>query len=130
MDVPAVLARRDEVIHDQDDSTQLPWLEQHHVTLVRGHGRLAGEKRVSHRATEELVAGRRGEHATGSAAAVPDIDGLHDARPWTNIEEDDPRSTWPAQAHHPRQQGGGVELSQAWSTYGSQVTLVHRGEAA
>src|SRR5436190_13134791 len=27
LDVPAVLARRDEVIHDLDDAAQLPWLE-------------------------------------------------------------------------------------------------------
>src|SRR3954453_5900487 len=28
LDVQAVLDRRDEVIHDLDDSTQLPWLKQ------------------------------------------------------------------------------------------------------
>ena len=27
LDVSAALARRDEVIHDRDDSSQLPWLE-------------------------------------------------------------------------------------------------------
>ena len=27
LDVPALLARRDEIIHDLDDSVQLPWLE-------------------------------------------------------------------------------------------------------
>jgi pyruvate/2-oxoglutarate dehydrogenase complex dihydrolipoamide dehydrogenase (E3) component len=46
LDVEAVLARRDQVIHDLDDSIQLPWLEQRHVTLVRGRGRLTGERRV------------------------------------------------------------------------------------
>ena len=39
LDVPAVLARRDEVIHDLDDSSQVPWLTDRGVTLVRGHGR-------------------------------------------------------------------------------------------
>src|SRR3712207_82887 len=34
LDVEAVLARRDEVVHDLDDSTQLPWLEDRGVTLV------------------------------------------------------------------------------------------------
>ena len=47
LDVAAVLARRDEVIHDRDDSSQVPWLEERGVTLVRGHGRLDGEKRVA-----------------------------------------------------------------------------------
>ena len=38
IDVPAVLARRDEVISNLDDSGQVPWLEEHGVTLVRGRG--------------------------------------------------------------------------------------------
>src|SRR5918912_3790482 len=38
LDVGAVLRRRDEVIHDLDDSVQLPWLEARHVTVVRGRG--------------------------------------------------------------------------------------------
>jgi hypothetical protein len=46
LDVPAVLARRDEVIHDLDDSGQLPWLEDRGIALVRGFGRLTGERRV------------------------------------------------------------------------------------
>ena len=46
LDVEAVLSRRDEVIHDLDDSVQLPWLQQRGVTLLRGHARLAGERRV------------------------------------------------------------------------------------
>ena len=46
LDVAAVLRRRDEVIHELDDSPQLPWLEERGITLVRGHGRLAGERIV------------------------------------------------------------------------------------
>ena len=42
LDVAATLARRDEVIHSLDDQPQLGWLEEHGITLVRGHGRLAG----------------------------------------------------------------------------------------
>ena len=45
-DVQAVLDRRDEVIHDLDDSSQLPWLEDKGIKLYRGFGVLAGEKRV------------------------------------------------------------------------------------
>ena len=54
LDAEAVLRRRDEVIHDLDDSAQLPWLEEHGITLVRGHGRLAGERVV--RVGEERAA--------------------------------------------------------------------------
>ena len=46
LDVQAVLDRRDEVIHDLDDSSQLPWLEDKGIKLYRGFGVLAGEKRV------------------------------------------------------------------------------------
>src|ERR687889_794625 len=38
----AVFARRDEIVHDLDDSAQLPWIEERGVALVRGHGRLTG----------------------------------------------------------------------------------------
>src|SRR3954465_4940470 len=40
LDVEVALRRRDEVIHDLDDSSQLPWLEERNVVVVRGHGRL------------------------------------------------------------------------------------------
>src|SRR3954453_22417601 len=46
LDVEALLARRDEVIHDLDDAVQIPWLNEHAITLVRGRGRLEGERCV------------------------------------------------------------------------------------
>ena len=47
LDVAAALARRDEIIHDLDDDAQLPWLEDRGIALIRGHGRLSGERRVT-----------------------------------------------------------------------------------
>src|SRR4051812_27050815 len=44
LDVQAVLDRRDEVIHDRDDASMLPWLEGRGIKLFRGHGVLAGER--------------------------------------------------------------------------------------
>src|SRR3954468_22530467 len=38
LDPRAALARRDEVIHDLDDSSQLPWLEAKNIELFRGAG--------------------------------------------------------------------------------------------
>src|SRR3954454_3915428 len=46
LDVNAVFRRRDEVIHDLEDSVQLPWLEQRGVTLFRGAARLTGERTI------------------------------------------------------------------------------------
>src|SRR3954471_4328553 len=57
LDAPAALARRDEVIHGLDDSVQLPWLEKRGVRVLRGAGRLDGERRV--RVGDELLEARR-----------------------------------------------------------------------
>jgi dihydrolipoamide dehydrogenase len=126
IDAAAVLARRDDVIAHLDDSRQLPWLEQRHVTVVRGRGRLDGERRVRV-GDETLLARTAVVVATGSSALVPDIPGLRDSRPWTNIEATTSKEI-PARLAI---LGGGVvgaEMAQAWASLGSKVTLVHRGE--
>src|ERR671910_1950682 len=46
LDVASALARRDEVIHDLDDSSHVGWLEEREIALFRGAGRLDGERRV------------------------------------------------------------------------------------
>jgi len=125
LDPAAVLARRDDVISHLDDTGQLPWLEQRGVVLVRGRGRLDGERRVVV-GEEELVARRAVVVATGSTPLLPPIPGLAEARPWTNIEATTSTS---APARLAVLGGGvvGVEMAQAWSALGSRVTLVHRG---
>jgi dihydrolipoamide dehydrogenase len=55
------------------------------VVLVRGHGRLVGERRVT-AGDDVLVARRAVILASGSSATIPPVPGLADARPWTNIE--------------------------------------------
>jgi hypothetical protein len=85
LDVEAVLARRDEVIHDLDDSIQLPWLKQRNVTLVRGRGRLDGERSVP--VGERLLEARLAVIvATGSGAAIPPIPGLRETEHRMNRE--------------------------------------------
>ena len=126
LDVEAVLRRRDEVIHDLDDSAQLPWLEERNVTLVRGHGVLDGERRV--RVGDDVLVARRAVViAAGSAAEVPPIAGLAEAQPWTSREV----TTAKAAPGRLAILGGGVvavEMAQAWSSLGSRVTLIQRGE--
>ena len=126
LDVPAVLTRRDEVVHDLDDSSMVPWLTDRGVTLVRGHGRLEGERRVTV-GEETLVARKAVVVATGSAAAIPPVPGLAESRPWTNIEATTAKQVPGRLAIL----GGGVvgvEMAQAWAALGSRVTLVHRGD--
>jgi pyruvate/2-oxoglutarate dehydrogenase complex dihydrolipoamide dehydrogenase (E3) component len=123
LDVAAVLARRDEIIHDLDDSSQLPWLEDRGVTLIRGHGRLSGERRVTV-GDEEVEAKRAVFLAPGSLPLMPDIEGLDAVDgAWTNrdatVAKEVPESMVVM--------GGGVvgvEMSQAFQTLGCQVTLI------
>ena len=93
---------------------------------MRGHGRLDGERRVV--VGDDRARARRAVVvATGSSATIPDVPGLRDAEPWTNIEATTAKEVPPRLLVL----GGGVvgvEMAQAWSALGSQVTLVHRGD--
>ena len=122
VDAAAALARRDEVIHDRDDSGMLPWLEERGIELIREHARLAGERRVA-AGDDELVARRAVVVATGSAASLPPIDGLAEAEPWTNRQGTTAKSVPESLLVI----GGGpvgCELAQAWSSLGSDVALL------
>ena len=122
LDVDRILARRDEVIHDLDDSSQLPWLEKRDITLLRGHAEIVSERRVRIGA-EELTARRAVVVATGSGPAMPPIDGLANVGAWSNREV----TTAKAVPESLLILGGGVvgvEMAQAWSSLGSEVTIV------
>jgi pyruvate/2-oxoglutarate dehydrogenase complex dihydrolipoamide dehydrogenase (E3) component len=122
LDTTAVLARRDEVIHELDDSAQLPWVSDRGITLVRGQGRLEGERRV--RVGDALLEARRAVVvATGSGAAIPPVTGLRELAPWTNREG----TTAKGVPERLIVLGGGAvgcELAQAWSTLGAAVSLI------
>jgi pyruvate/2-oxoglutarate dehydrogenase complex dihydrolipoamide dehydrogenase (E3) component len=122
LDVSAVLARRDEIIHSLDDEGQLPWVREHGIELVRGSGQLDGERRVRV-GSRVLIARRAVVLAPGSRAAIPPIPGLAEAAPWTNRQattsERIPSSLLVL--------GGGVvavELAQAYATLGARVALL------
>ncbi len=126
-DVDAALARRDDVVRHLNDDSHAGRIEKHGIEIVRGHGRLDGERRVTVEAvdgaTRTLVATKAVILAPGSRAAMPPIPGLVEARPWTNREATlvkvMPRSIVII--------GGGViavELAQAYASFGSDVTIV------
>jgi pyruvate/2-oxoglutarate dehydrogenase complex dihydrolipoamide dehydrogenase (E3) component len=126
LDAAAVLARRDEIVHDLDDSSMEPWLTERGVTIVRGKGRLDGERRV--RVEEDTLRARRAVVvATGSDAVIPPIDGLREAQPWTNREGTTSKEV-PARLIVLGGGVVGVELAQAWRSLGSQVTLVEAAD--
>ncbi|WP_306367882.1 NAD(P)/FAD-dependent oxidoreductase [Nocardiopsis sp. CC223A] len=127
LDIGAVLRRRDELVGRGEDGElhddgQLPWLEERGITLFRGRGRLAGEKRVA--VGDTVLRARRAVIlAGGTRAALPPIDGLADARPWTNREATTAREVPGSLIVI----GGGVvgaEMSQAYRSLGAAVTLV------
>jgi pyruvate/2-oxoglutarate dehydrogenase complex dihydrolipoamide dehydrogenase (E3) component len=126
LEAELVLSRRDEVIHGRDDSGQLPWLEEREIELLRGSARFEGERRIAV-GDEVLLAEKAIVVATGSKAAMPPIDGLDEIRAWNN------RDATTAQ-QVPESMivlGGGPvgsELSQAWASLGTEVTLVEGGD--
>jgi pyruvate/2-oxoglutarate dehydrogenase complex dihydrolipoamide dehydrogenase (E3) component len=126
LEAQAVLTRRDEVIHDCDDSGQLPWLEERGIELFRGAARFDGERRIAV-GDEVLTAERAIVVATGSGAAMPPIEGLDQVRAWNNRDATTAK-------HVPESMivlGGGPvgsELSQAWASLGAEVTVVEGGE--
>ncbi len=126
LDARIVLERRDEVIHDREDSAQLPWLEQRGVELIRGRAALDGERTVI-AGPDTLRARRAVVVATGTTAAVPPIEGLAEARPWTNREA----TTASEVPDRLLVLGGGVvgvEMAQAWSSLGASVTVVEAAD--
>jgi pyruvate/2-oxoglutarate dehydrogenase complex dihydrolipoamide dehydrogenase (E3) component len=125
LDPQAILDRRDEVIHELDDSVQVPWLEERGIALFRGAGRFEGERRVAV-GEEALVARTAVIVATGSGAAMPPIDGLDGVRAWNNRDATTANSVPESMIVL----GGGPvgsELSQAWASLGTRVTLVEGG---
>lgn len=57
LDVAEVLKRRDAFTSDWSDEGQVRWLENAGIDLVRGHGRLSGEREVTVTDAEGLEAG-------------------------------------------------------------------------
>lgn len=129
VDVGATLASRDRMVHEWSDASQVDWLAGAGIDLVRGHGRLEGERtvRVALPDGGERVLRARVAVAvcTGSAALLPPVPGLAEASPWTSREatsvQDVPASLVIL--------GGGVvacEMATAFASFGTAVTLLVR----
>ncbi|MEE4022225.1 NAD(P)/FAD-dependent oxidoreductase [Gordonia sp. PKS22-38] len=82
-DRSGVLGRRDEITGGRDDTSQVEWARNAGIDVIRGHGRIVGEREVA--VDERRVAAREAVVvATGSVASIPPITGLREARPWTS----------------------------------------------
>lgn len=130
IDVDAVLAWRDRVVHDWDDAGQVAWLDSAGVTLLRGRGRLTGERRLTVTSEDgsmtDVEAQRAVVIASGSTASVPPVPGLRESGPWSSEDATTAKAV-------PRSLaiiGGGVvgvEMATAFAALGSTVTLLSRG---
>jgi pyruvate/2-oxoglutarate dehydrogenase complex dihydrolipoamide dehydrogenase (E3) component len=119
-----IVARRirDEATDDWDDTVAAERFEKKGGILVRGSATLDGPRRVKV-GDRTFTASRGVVIATGSAPVVPALDGLADARPWTNREA---IAATEAPESLAVLGGGavGLELAQAFSRFGSQVTVI------
>lgn len=129
LDVAAVLRRRDSFTSDWSDAGQVNWLESAGIELMRGHGRLSGEREVTVTADDGTTTVVRARHAvavaTGSVANIPPIPGLRESRPWTSREATSARSVPESLAVI----GGGVvaaEMATVYAAFGAEVTVVAR----
>lgn len=116
---------RDEATDNWDDTVAADRVTDSGATLVRGHGRLAGDRTVTV-GDQTFVASKGVVLNTGTTASVPPIPGLADTPFWTNREalrnETAPSSLIVI--------GGGaigLELAQAYSRFDTQVTVLEVG---
>ena len=132
LNVEKALKRRDSLSAKLDDSGQVEWVESTGMTLVRGHGRLAGERTVEVTAEDGSVTTLTAEKAVvigvGTGAAVPPIEGLREIRSWTNRHVTQAKDI-PARL---LVLGGGVigvEMAQAMKWLGSEeVTIIEMAD--
>ena len=130
VDPRGVLRRRDAIVHDWKDASQVDWVKGAGIELIRGHARFTGPKRLTVTAadgtTTELVARHAVTVSTGSAALLPDIPGLAEVNPWTSREATSVKEVPASLAIL----GGGVvgcEMATAYASLGCRVTLLSRG---
>ncbi|MDN3354616.1 NAD(P)/FAD-dependent oxidoreductase [Actinomadura sp. DC4] len=121
-----VAERVQEVTADWNDEAAVKRFTDKGGRLVRGKGRLTGPKEV--RVGDEVFRARRGVViATGTAPAVPKIDGLSDTPYWTNREAIETK-TRPESLIVLGGGAIGCELAQVFSRFGSRVTVVEAAE--
>jgi pyruvate/2-oxoglutarate dehydrogenase complex dihydrolipoamide dehydrogenase (E3) component len=131
LDVPAAFARRDYMTSGWHDDGQARWLESKGIALIRGTGRLTGERAVEVQtadggAVRRLGAARAVVLATGSTSVIPPVPGLAEARPWDNRAATSAKEV-------PRRLlvlGGGAvgaEMAQAFRRLGSEEVVILEG---
>jgi len=130
LDVSAAFAQRDYMTAGWHDDGQARWLQSKGIALIRGTGRLTGERaaevETAQGTVRRLRAARAVVLATGSTAVIPPVPGLAEARPWDNRAVTSAKEV-------PRRLlvlGGGavgVEMAQAFKRLGAEQVVVLEG---
>jgi pyruvate/2-oxoglutarate dehydrogenase complex dihydrolipoamide dehydrogenase (E3) component len=127
-DMGRVRSRKQDMI-DREIALHLSAYKESGAELIMGSGRFIGPKTVEVALNEggtRVLLGNELVINVGTHAAIPDVPGLKEAHPLTHIEalelDDLPR--------HLIVLGGGytgIELAQAYSRFGSRVTIIEPG---
>lgn len=125
IDMTRVRGRKQDMI-DREIAFHLQAYKESGAELIMGNGRFIGEKTVEVTLNEggtRMLAGNELVINVGSHAALPDVPGLREAGPLTHIEALELDA---APAHLIVLGGGytGIELAQAFSRFGSRVTII------
>jgi dihydrolipoamide dehydrogenase len=130
LDTTAAFAQRDYMTSNWRDDGEVSWLEGKGIDLVRGTGRLAGDRAVEVEAadgtTRRLNAARAVVLATGTSPLIPPIPGLREAGTWDNRMATSAKEL-------PRRLlvlGGGAvgaEMAQAFKRLGCEEVVVLEG---
>lgn len=123
----SVLKRRDAFVSHHDDKSQVKWATDQGIEVVRGVGRIEGERTV--KVGDRTLAARHAVVlATGTRASIPPIPGLREALPWTSRDA--------TNMHELPQRvaviGGGVvacECATWLAAFGAHVTMLVRSRS-
>jgi pyruvate/2-oxoglutarate dehydrogenase complex dihydrolipoamide dehydrogenase (E3) component len=121
LDWAEIAEYRDYMVSDHHDASKAKGLEKVGIEIVRGRGRLDGPGRVA--VGDRTLEADHVIIATGTASAVPPIDGLDDVDFWTNREATAMEAV-PASAVVLGGGPVGLELGQLLARLGARTTLV------
>lgn len=125
VDLPAVVARKEAIVQSFRGGIERKVAERANIDLYRGHGRFLGPHRVA--VGDQVLESETVFINTGTRAAVPPIAGLDQVPYLTNASAMELREV---PAHLLVLGGGyiGLEFGQMYRRFGSEVTVVHRGQ--
>ncbi|WP_345243747.1 mercuric reductase [Nibrella saemangeumensis] len=130
VDYPAVKKRKDEIVEQFREGIQKKFDEAEHLTLIRGEARFTGPKQVEVALNEGGSRTLTADHIfidTGTSPRKPDLPGLDDV-PWLTSTSLMELEELP---QHLLIMGGGyigLEFGQMFRRFGSEVTLIERGD--